>query len=77
MVETRLELSGMHSVHAVRAVFTALGAVEGIARADVQLGHAVIEHDGGATLDRLRSALAVVGVEIVSARDERRRLPTL
>ena len=77
MIETRLELSGMHAVHAVRAVFTALTAVEGITRADVQLGRAVIEHDGRATLERLREALAVVGVGIVDAIDERRRLPTL
>ena len=77
MIETRLELSGMHAVHAVRAVFTALTAVEGITRADVQLGRAVIEHDGRATIERLREALAVVGVGIVDAIDERRRLPTL
>jgi copper chaperone CopZ len=77
MVETRLELSGMQAVHAVRAVFTALTAVDGITRADVQLGRAVIEHDGRATVARLREALAVVGVEIVGAVDERRKLPTL
>ena len=77
MIETRLELAGMQSVHAVRAVFTALTAVEGIARADVQLGQALIEHDGRATLARLREALALVDVTIVDSREERRRLPLL
>ena len=77
MTETRLELAGMHSVHAVRAVFTALSAVEGIARADVQLGHALIEHDGRATLPRLREALALVDVTILDSSEERRRLPLL
>ena len=75
-METRLELTGMHAVHSVRAVFTALGAVEGITRADVQLGSAVIAHDGRATLERLREALAVVDVGIAKA-EERRTLPVL
>ena len=75
-METRLELTGMHAVHSVRAVFTALGAVEGLTRADVQLGSAVIEHDGRATLERLREALAVVDVGIAKA-EERRTLPVL
>ena len=75
-METRLELTGMHAVHSVRAVFTALGAVEGITRADVQLGWAVIEHDGRATVERLREALAVVDVGIGRV-EERRTLPVL
>ena len=76
-VVTRLVLSGMHSVHSVRAAFTALSAVEGIARADVALGHAVIEHDGRATVERLREALELVGCHVVTATEERRRLPVL
>lgn len=74
---TRLELAGMHSVHSVRAAFTALSVVEGIARADVQLGRAVIEHDGRATVDRLREALQLAGCEVTAATEERRRLPVL
>ena len=77
MIETRLELAGMHAVHSVRAVFTALTAVEGIVRADVQLGRATLEHDGRATLARLREALALVDVTIVGSEEVRRRLPTL
>ena len=76
-METRLELTGMRAVHSVRAVFTALGAVEGIMRADVQLGRAVIEHDGRATLERLREALAVVDVAIAKAEERGRTLPVL
>ena len=76
-VITHLVLSGMQSVHSVRAAFTALSVVEGIARANVQLGRAEIEHDGRATLERLREALQLAGCEVVSAREERRRLPVL
>lgn len=65
----------MRSVHGVRAVFTALAAVHGIARADVAPGRATIEHDGSATRERIAEALAVVGCDIVQLEDERRRLP--
>jgi copper chaperone CopZ len=77
MIVTRLQLAGMHSVHSVRAAFTALSVVEGIARADVQLGRAVIEHDGRATVERLREALQLAGCEVTAATEERRRLPVL
>lgn len=72
---TRITIAGMGSVHSVRAVFTALAAVHGIARADVALGRATIEHDGSVTRDRIVAALAVVGCEVVSHGEERRRLP--
>ena len=71
---TTLTISGMRSVHSARAVFTALAAVEGISSADVQLGRAVIEHDGRATADALRAAVAVAGYEVTEVREERRRL---
>ena len=77
MVETRLALAGMHAVHSVRAVFTALTAVEGIVRADVQLGRATLEHDGRVTLAQLEAALALVDVTITGREEVRRRLPTL
>ena len=72
---TTLEISGMRSVHSVRAVFTALTAVEGIASADVQLGTATIEHDGRATPEALRAAIAVSGHEVTTVRELRRVLP--
>jgi copper chaperone CopZ len=59
----------------VRAVFTALTPVAGITSADVSIGAAVIEHDGRATLDALRDAIAESGYEVTSAEEERRRLP--
>jgi copper chaperone CopZ len=71
---TTLTISGMRSVHATRAVFTALTAVEGIASADVQLGRAVIEHDGRATPDALRHAIAAAGYEVTAVEEQRRRL---
>jgi copper chaperone CopZ len=71
---TTLRIAGMRSVHSVRAVFTALAGVDGIASADVQLGRAVIEHDGRATPDRLREAVGLAGCEVVEVVEERRRL---
>lgn len=64
----------MTSPHAVRAVFTALAAVEGIAIADVAIGRATIDHDGRATVDQLRDAIATAGYEVTGAQEERRTL---
>ena len=70
-------IRGMVAVHAVRAVFTALAGVEGISRADVELGRATVEHDGRATPERLREAIALAGCAVESVVEERRRLPLL
>jgi len=72
-----LTIRGMASVHSVRAVFTALAGVEGIERADVTMGRAVVEHDGRATPEHLAAAVALAGYEVVDWREERRRLPTI
>ena len=72
---THLRIGGMSCQHCVRAVFTALTPVDGITSADVSIGAAVIEHDGRATLDALRDAIAESGYEVTSAEEERRRLP--
>ncbi len=74
-VVTQVIIGGMKSVHSVRAVFTALAGVEGIARADVSLGEATIEHDGRATREGIRDALAIVGCELLGFTEERRHLP--
>ena len=74
---TRLSIPAMRSRHSVQAVFTALTAVEGILSADVKVGEAVVEHDGRATLDALRNAIAVAGYEVTESKEERRHLPLL
>ncbi len=63
--------------HCVRAVRTALTPVEGIQSADVQIGAATIEHDGRATIDALREAIAVSGYTVARAEEKSRQLPVL
>ena len=72
---TTLRIRGMLAVHAKRAVFTALSGVEGIRSAEVELGRAVVEHDGRATPPLLREAVEAAGFEVVEVVEERRRLP--
>ena len=74
---TRLRIAGMSCQRCVQAVFTSLTPVEGIVAADVSIGGATIEHDGRATLDALRDAIAVSGYLVSLAEEERRRLPLL
>jgi copper chaperone CopZ len=77
MATLDIRIDGMTCQHCIRAVFTALGAVEGVERADVQLGRATLEHDGRATLDAVRDAVAVAGYRVIDGQEARRRLPTL
>ena len=72
---TTLRIGGMLAVHAKRAVFTALSGVEGIRSAEVELGRAVVEHDGRATSQLLREAVEAAGFEVEEIVEERRRLP--
>ena len=67
----------MKSQHCVNAVFTALTPVEGILAAEVDVGSVSVEHDGRATVEALRAAIAVAGYEAVLAAEERRRLPVV
>lgn len=76
-MRTRLTISGMTCQRCVQAVFTSLTPVEGIACADVAIGSATIEHDGRATVEALREAIAVAGYAVTLADEERRRLPVL
>ena len=69
----------MSCQHCVRAVFTALAAVDGISRADVGIGVADVEHDGSVTVEDLREAVAVAGY-VVAGEDivlAKRMLPLL
>ena len=72
---TRVRIEGMSCQHCVRAVFTSLAAVEGIARADVSIGAAEVEHDGRVTVEALREAVSVAGYSVVAGQTDRRRLP--
>ena len=75
MATLDVRIAGMTCQHCVRAVFTALAAVEGVTTADVQLGRAVIEHDGRASLDEVRNAVRVAGYEVQEGTENRRKLP--
>ena len=67
----------MSCQHCVSAVFTALTPVEGIQSAQVEIGSVVVEHDGRATVDALRDAIAVAGYDAVLVAEERRQLPVV
>ena len=75
----RLELliGGMVSVHAKHAVFQALGAVEGITRAEVELGRVEVEMDGEPDEGALRDAIESLGFSVRVIRRLPRTLPTL
>ena len=73
LMRTSLRLD-LPSVHAVRAVYTALQGVEGIVQADVSRRGATIEHDGRATAELLREAVSNAGYEVIEVIEERRRL---
>jgi copper chaperone len=72
---TRVRIEGMSCQHCVRAVFTSLAAVEGIARADVSIGTAEVEHDGRVTVEQLKEAISVAGYAVVEGTTNRRHLP--
>ncbi|HEY1951855.1 MAG TPA: heavy-metal-associated domain-containing protein [Gemmatimonadaceae bacterium] len=74
-MQTTVSISGMSCAHCVRAVFTSLAGVEGINRADVSIGRAVIEHDKGVTPEQIRDAVAVAGYEVTDWTVDRRSLP--
>lgn len=74
-MQTTALISGMTCAHCVRAVFTSLGGVEGIERADVSIGKAVIEHDGTVTPESIRAAIALAGYEVTGFNNDRRTLP--
>ena len=70
-------ISGMSCAHCVRAVFTSLAGVEGIARADVTIGRAAIEHDGTVNEESVRQAISIAGYDVLEFRDDRRTLPVV
>ncbi len=74
---TTVKIDGMSCSHCVRAVFTALGGVAGVSRADVSIGQAVIDHDGTVTPDAISEAISIAGYEVAGFRDNRRSLPVV
>ena len=74
---TTVRINGMSCSHCVRAVFTALGGVPGIARADVSIGQAIVEHDGTVSQEAIREAISIAGYDVADFRDDRRALPVV
>ena len=72
-----LRLKPPISARTDQAAFTALTPVEGIVSAQIASGTIAIEHDGRVTIDALRDALAVAGLEIAAANEDRRTLPLI
>lgn len=72
-----VQLDGLVAVHAVRAVWTALGAVPGVLSADVTMQGAVLEVDGPLDRAALDAALDAAGVSVRELRIEPRVLPIL
>lgn len=72
-----VQIEGLLSVHAVRAVWTALSAVPGVVQAEVTMRGAVLDTDG--PLDRavLAESLALAGVQLVEMTVEKGHLPLL
>jgi copper chaperone CopZ len=74
-MRTTASISGMTCAHCVRAVFTALAGVEGIERADVSIGKAVIEHDATVTPEQIREAIKIAGYDVTDFGTGRSSLP--
>lgn len=72
-----VQIDGLLSVHAVRAVWTALAAVPGVRHADVSLRGAVLETDGPIDAGQLAECLALAGVQLVGVTVEKGSLPLL
>jgi copper chaperone CopZ len=74
-MRTTASISGMTCAHCVRAVFTSLAGVEGIHKAEVTIGRAVIDHDGTVAPEDIRAAIAVAGYEVKDVKIDGRTLP--
>jgi len=70
-----LLIPGMVAIHARNAVYTALGGGAGVERAEVELGRAVVTHDGSVLEDALRAAIEGVGFGVAEIRLLPRELP--
>lgn len=75
----RLELmiDGMVAVHAKYAVFQALAAVDGITRAEVEMGRVALELDREPDEQQLHDVITAVGFALREIRRLPRALPML
>lgn len=71
-----LTIDRMLSLYSVRAVWTALGGVDGVRSAEVVIGMARVEHDGSVTCEQLAAAVELAGCEVVRCVEEK-KLPML
>lgn len=78
-VRYELLIDGMLAIHAKHALFTALTGVEGLARAEVELGKATVEfaEPGPNAEASLRDAVAAAGFTLRALRPLPRTLPLL
>ena len=72
-----VQIEGLLSVHAVRAVWTALAVVPGVVHADVSMKGAVLDTEGPVVLRLLEDALALAGVRVLGTTVEKGSLPVL
>lgn len=76
-MRVELMIDGMVAVHAKYAVFQALAAVEGITRAEVELGRVELEMDREPDEAAMRAAVEAVGFTLREIRRLPRTLPML
>ncbi len=76
-MRVELMIDGMVAVHAKYAVFQALAAVEGITRAEVEMGRVELEMDREPDEAAMRAAIAAVGCSVREVRRLPRTLPML
>ena len=62
----RLAITGMTSVHAKRALFTALAGVPGVRSAEVEMGAALLDCDGVVDQQALRAAITELGLTLTT-----------
>jgi hypothetical protein len=72
-----VQIDGLLSVHAVRAVWTALTAVPGVLQAEVTMRGAVLETEGPIDREVLADSLALAGVQLRDMTVEKGHLPLL
>ena len=74
---TTIAIAGMRTVHCVRAVRTALMALDGIEAIDVKVGAATLEHPRALDPAAVTAALAATDYQVTSVRTQPRALRIL